>query len=48
LVIPAAVGSEMADALGHDAGFYRARGRVALLRRELDWLQEQEVLQPFQ
>ena len=27
-----------ADALGHDAGAYRAPGRVALLQRELDWL----------
>lgn len=28
-----------ADALGHDAGSYRALGRMALLHRELDWLQ---------
>lgn len=27
------------DALGHDAGSYRAPGRAALLQRELDWLQ---------
>jgi hypothetical protein len=29
----------VANALGHDAGAYRARGREVLLRRELDWLQ---------
>lgn len=32
----------VADALGHDAGSYRAVGRAALLQRELDWL-EREV-----
>ena len=26
------------DALGHDAGAYRAPGRITLLQRELDWL----------
>jgi hypothetical protein len=29
----------VANALGHDAGAYRAPGREVLLRRELDWLQ---------
>jgi type 1 glutamine amidotransferase len=28
----------VADALGHDAGAYRAAGRAALLHRELNWL----------
>ena len=37
----------VADALGHDAGSYRAPGRVALLQRELDWLQAPEILPPF-
>jgi hypothetical protein len=31
--------SIIADALGHDAGSYRAAGRAALLQRELDWLE---------
>jgi type 1 glutamine amidotransferase len=34
------------DALGHDVGAYRATGRVRLLQRELDWLQEQEAPAP--
>jgi uncharacterized protein len=32
----------VADALGHDAGSYRALGRQVLLDRELSWLQNQE------
>ena len=31
----------VADALGHDAGAYRAAGRATLLQRELDWLRTQ-------
>lgn len=31
----------VADALGHDAGSYRAAGRATLLQQELDWLRTQ-------
>ncbi len=35
--------SIVVDALGHDAGAYRAAGRITLLQRELDWLQGQRL-----
>jgi hypothetical protein len=33
----------VADALGHDAESYRAVGRLTLLQRELEWLEQQPV-----
>lgn len=35
----------VADALGHNAGSYRAAGRAALLQRELDWLSRPGLVQ---